>query len=126
VAEDTKDVIRIARVAHEANRALCEAFGDVSQVPWDIAPEWQKLSAVEGVEFALANPDAPASAQHDAWVADKELHGWRFGRSKSAEDKTHPCLIPFEDLSPEQKAKDFIFRAVVAAMSTPRVTEIRG
>lgn len=60
------NVETIARACHEANRGLCLAFGDISQPPWDSAPDWQKESAIKGVEFCIANPEAPASANHDA------------------------------------------------------------
>lgn len=43
-----------ARAAHEANRAYCLALGDTSQPAWDDAPEWQRTSAMKGVEGALA------------------------------------------------------------------------
>ncbi len=108
---------KIAKICHEANKALCEALGDFSQVPWDDAPKWQKGSAVEGVKFNLANPEAPASASHDSWLAEKERTGWKFGPVKDAEKKEHPCFVPYEELPIEQQAKDHLFKSVVAALS---------
>ncbi len=110
-------VEQIAKTCHEANKALCEALGDFSQVPWDDAPQWQKDSAVEGVKFNLANPEAPASASHDSWLAEKERTGWKFGPVKDAEKKEHPCFVPYEELPVEQQAKDHLFKSVVTALS---------
>jgi hypothetical protein len=107
----------IARVCHEANRAWCELTGDRSQKPWDAAEQWQRDSAIAGVKFAIANPDAPASAQHDAWSADKVRDGWRYGETKDASAKTHPCLVPFEQLPEFQQAKDLLFKAIVSALA---------
>lgn len=106
----------IARVCHEANRGLCETHGDRSQVPWDDAPQWQRESCVNGVEFVLANPDAGDAAQHDNWSVQKFADGWVYGPTKDPERKTHPCLVPFSDLPPEQQAKDRLFRAIVIAL----------
>ncbi len=53
----------IAQVCHEANRAYCEAIGDFTQKAWGKAEQWQRDSAIRGVEFAISNPTAPASAQ---------------------------------------------------------------
>lgn len=111
------NVEQIARICHEANKGLCDATGDTSQKTWDGAEDWQRESAVKGVEFALANPDAPDSAQHDAWCADKVAAGWVYGEKKDAGAKTHPCLVPFERLPPEQQAKDVLFKAVVNALA---------
>lgn len=110
----TPDLVSIiARICHEANRAWCSANGDPSQVAWEEAPTWQRDSAIKGVEFALANPDAPDSAQHDAWMADKIADGWVYGEMKDAAAKTHPCLVPFDQLPPEQQIKDRLFRNIV-------------
>lgn len=107
----------IARVCHEANAAWCRTHGDMSQLTWESAAQWQRDSAVAGVQFALANPDAPASAQHDAWSADKIAAGWKYGPVKDAEKKAHPCLVAFEELPPPQQAKDRLFRAIVHALA---------
>jgi hypothetical protein len=110
-------IVGIAAVCHEANRAFCASLGDHSQPTWPEAPEWQADSAKKGVEFALANPDAPDSAQHDAWMADKIADGWVYGPVKDAEKKTHPCIVPFDGLPLEQQAKDKLFRSIVAALA---------
>lgn len=108
---------QIAQICHEANRGLCETVGDNTQVNWYAAEPWQRDSAIKGVEFARANPDAPASAQHDAWTRDKVADGWTYGEVKDATAKTHPCLVPFEQLPPFQQAKDILFRAIVKALA---------
>ena len=106
----------IARVAHETNRAYCESINDFSQIPWDGAPDWQKNSSIKGVEFSLDNPDAPASAQHEAWLKDKISEGWKYGEVKDPEKKEHPCCVPYDELPIEQKVKDALFVGVVRAM----------
>lgn len=111
------DVVDIARVCHEANRSLCDGLGDISQVSWDEAPDWQRDSAVNGVRFNLENPDAPASASHDSWLAEKEATGWKYGPVKDAEKKEHPCFVPYQQLPIEQQAKDHLFKAVCGALS---------
>ena len=107
----------IARAAYEINRAYCEALGDRSQLQWEEAPEWQKKSMIAGVEFHLDNPAAGPSASHDSWVRMKVADGWKFGPVKDVEKKEHPCCVEYHELPQEQKAKDYIFRAVVHALS---------
>lgn len=108
--------MEIAKVCHEANRALCEALGDMSQIPFDAAPLWQVTSALNGVEFNIKNPDAPESAVHDSWLKEKEAAGWKYGETKDEEKKEHPCFVPYDQLPAEQQAKDHLFKAVVAAL----------
>lgn len=108
--------IEIARVCHEVNRAYCRALGDDSQLPWDSAPEWQRRSAIKGVRFIIENDDASPSASHDSWLAEKKREGWVYGPVKDENLKQHPCCVPYEELPVEQKAKDYIFGAVVRSI----------
>ena len=108
--------LAIAMVCHETNRAYCKAIGDDSQPPWETAPAWQTQSAVKGVLFHLEHPEATASASHESWLAEKEATGWKYGPKKDPELKEHPCFVPFDQLPPEQQAKDKLFKAVVDAL----------
>ena len=107
------DVEKIAKVTHEINRAYCQALGDNSQPSWKDAPECQKQSAINGVLFHLQNPSAKPSHSHECWLAEKEAAGWIYGPEKDPEKKQHPCMVPYEQLPVEQKAKDYLFPAVV-------------
>jgi hypothetical protein len=104
---------KIARVCHEVNRAYCQSIGDFSQPSWDEAPEWQRKSAVNGVQFHIDNPEALPSASHDKWLEEKRRDGWKYGAVKNPDTKEHPCFVLYEQLPVEQRAKDFIFTAIV-------------
>ena len=110
---DLKSVEHIAKTCHEINRAYCQAIGDNSQPAWEEAPEWQRASAIKGVQFHIANPDADPAASHQSWYDQKAAEGWSFGLVKNEELKMHPCMVPYNMLPVEQKAKDYLFRATV-------------
>lgn len=104
-----------ARAAHEANRAYCIALGDTSQPAWEAAPEWQRESCIKGVGGVLAGNDPKAS--HASWLAEKERTGWVYGPIRDVEAKTHPCMVPYEELPLDQRAKDRIFVETVRAVA---------
>ncbi len=106
----------IARVCHQINRAYCQALGDFSQPEWKDAPQWQKDSAIAGVQFHLANRYAGPQGSHESWLAQKEKDGWKYGPIKDAEKKEHPCIRPFHELPKEQQAKDYLFRETVLSL----------
>ena len=109
-------VEQIARVCHLTNKAYCEVLGDDSQPTWEDAPDWQKISAMDGVIFRLGNPLAPDWTMHKNWLDQKERDGWTFGAVKDPEKKEHPCMVDFNDLPVTQKAKDTLFSAVVNSL----------
>lgn len=109
------DIQRIARICHEANRAVCVTNGDLSQPDWESAPDWQKASALAGVQFHIDTPYANAQRSHDQWLETKLRDGWRYGATKNPETKEHPCLLPYHALPQGEKVKDDIFRGIVHA-----------
>jgi len=105
-----------AEAAHEINRIYCKAHGDVSQPSWADAPEWQKQSAIKGVEGALAGNTPEQS--HESWLAEKERTGWKYGPVKDVEKKEHPCFVPYSQLPPDQQYKDKLFLDTVRSVAT--------
>ena len=114
---DDEKVIAIARACHNVNKSWCEINGDHTQKSWEEAENWQRESAVKGVQFRLANPNGGVDAQHNAWMADKFADGWIYGEEKDADKKTHPCLVHFAQLPIHQQVKDKLFCGIVDAMS---------
>lgn len=108
-------IIACARAAHEANRAYCTALGDGSQVSWEDAPDWQRRSALLGVEGVLRG-NGPRES-HESWMAQKVADGWTFGPVKDVVNKQHPCMVPYDELPPAQQRKDHVFVCVVQAMA---------
>lgn len=110
-------LIAIAKACHEANKAYCESLGDMSQAPWKLTPGELRASAIHGVEHVLAKPDVTAEQSHQNWMDYKEKDGWVYGPEKNLDKKTHPCMVPFDELPKTQQAKDTLFRSVVLALA---------
>lgn len=114
--------LQVAQVAHEINKSFCESIGDISQPNWTDAPEWQKSSAVNGVQFHIDNPDASPSASHEAWLKEKANNGWKYGLEKNPETKEHPCFTAYENLPVEQRSKDYLFKQIIHSLK-PYINE---
>ena len=107
----------IARVCHQVNKAYCASLGDYTQLDWEAAPQWARDSALVGVNMHLANPAATPEDSHKSWMAQKVAEGWKYGAYKDPLAKLHPCMVPYLQLDANQRAKDYIFRAIVHAIA---------
>jgi ryanodine receptor 2 len=43
---------------------------------------------------------------HEVWAETRINQGWTFGEKRNDDLKTHPCLIPYEELPEEEKEYD--------------------
>lgn len=105
---------QIARVCHEANRALQQMSGEVVNFPWENTSVAMRDSDVDGVEGVLAG-NTPRES-HENWVRYKTAEGWTYGEVKDFAAKTHPCLVDYDDLPEDQRVKDALFGAIVNAL----------
>lgn len=50
--------------------------------------------------------EAIAKNVHEVWAAGRMADGWTYGPERNDALKQHPCLIPYEELSEEEKEFD--------------------
>ena len=47
-----------------------------------------------------------AKNTHETWAAQRLADGWKQGAERNDQEKIHPCLIPYEELSETEKNYD--------------------
>lgn len=109
-------VLQAARICHEALRTYCDVIGDPVLLPWELAPAWQRESSEAGVRSVLRGSITKPSDAHQQWMVHKVADGWKYGPTKDSVTKTHPCIVPFDQLPDRQKRKDHIFFGIVQAL----------
>ncbi len=107
----------IARVCHEANRALRANLGEPAWASWEDTVAEHQESVLDGVNVALTNPALLPEQSHENWLAFKRAAGWEYGPKKSDALRLHPCLVSWSELPVEQRAKDTLFLGIVRAMA---------
>lgn len=43
---------------------------------------------------------------HEVWSAGRMMDGWTYGEERNDARRQHPCLVPYEELSEEEKEYD--------------------
>ena len=114
------DTLQIAEVAHGANRALRRALGEETKLgrgrAWALLDTAFKQRLADGVDQQRLEPVSPEVC-HERWMAAMQNSGWVHGETQDLIMMTHPNLLPWDELPEEQRAKDRLFIAIIAALS---------
>ena len=43
---------------------------------------------------------------HEVWSKGRMDNGWKYGVERNDAEKKHPCLVPYDELSEEEKTYD--------------------
>ena len=68
----------------------------------------QYESLLQGVKFGLQNLDMTPEQNHENWMKCKTEQGWVYGEVKDFKKKTHPDLVPFDELPKIEADKDIM------------------
>ena len=64
-------------------------------------------ASVEIFTFTPGELEILARPEHDRWCESLQAKGWTYGPGpKNPQEKTHPCLVPWEQLSEVERDKD--------------------
>ena len=47
-----------------------------------------------------------AKNTHEVWAQERIAQGWKYGPNRRDDTKEHPCLVPYEELSDDEKVFD--------------------
>ena len=64
------------------------------------------LSEVELPQELVELVEAISKNVHDVWAANRMSEGWSYGPTRDDAKRETPCLVPYEELSDEEKAYD--------------------
>ena len=110
-----KEIITPTEFIYEVARLEAIASGR-SIVPelWSERDEKFRSQMTEYVESLRGKALPTHEEAHDSWWRKYEEMGWVYGAVRDTEKKTHPDMVPFNDLPKDERDKDEIFLALVA------------
>jgi RyR domain len=81
--------------------------------PWEDREEPFRAQFRDVIDM-MCGPDRKTSPEelHDDWWRAYEAMGWRYGPERDTEAKTHPDMVPYDDLEPRERDKDAVFVAL--------------
>jgi RyR domain len=105
---------RRAAFVYEAARIQADAMqAPVVPEPWPQRDEAFRDQFVDVVAM-MCGPDRKTSPEelHDDWVRAYVVMGWRYGPERDPEARTHPDMVPFDQLGALEQSKDAVFIAL--------------
>lgn len=105
---------RRAVFVYEGARLQAEAVdAPVVPEPWAEREQPFRDQFVTVIEM-MCGPDRKSSPEelHDDWVRAYEAMGWAYGPERNIEAKTHPDMVPFDELEQREQDKDAVFVAL--------------
>jgi hypothetical protein len=113
ISEKKKEII--TKLIYEAAR-LEAIWSKRSIVPekWEERDKEFRRQMIEVVEKYLTMEKLPTPEEaHNSWMKSYFEMGWKYGEKRDIEKKTHPDLVPFDDLPQDEKDKDAVFLALI-------------
>lgn len=106
--------IRRAIFVYEAARLQAWAVdAPVVPEPWNQRDEAFRSQFLDVVAM-MCGPNRKSWPEelHDDWVRAYEAMGWKYGPTRDVEAKTHPDMVPFDQLEQREQEKDAVFLAL--------------
>lgn len=114
---DHVDWNRVSQWVYEAGRVNDKLCGRPIQVePWEVREEPFRQQFIEAVRTFCSQEIIPTpDALHESWMKKYYEMGWTYGPVRDPIAKTHPDLVPFNQLDPKERDKDYVFSALLLA-----------
>ena len=109
---------KIAKIIYEATRLEAE-WSKRSIVPerWGKRDEKFREQFVKIIDKYLSQDKLPTPEEaHNSWVQSYLDMGWKYGKERDVAKMTHPDILPFYQLSKDERDKDAIFLIVIWAI----------
>ena len=106
---------KLAEYIYEATRVEAE-WSKRPIVPelWENRDDKFRKQFVDIIAKYMSMDKLPTPAEaHESWNQSYYKMGWKYGEVRDVEAKTHPDLLPFDELSQPERDKDAIFLAFV-------------
>jgi len=120
------NLTHVAAAYWAAYQVILDAMGGLPAPPWLAADNSKREQLVNGVIFHTENPNAAPADSHEHWRKYMEARGYQYGDEFNVKEKTHPAMIPFDQLPPEIKITHHLFAAVCKALIPFAKRDTRG
>jgi len=103
---------KIASIVHSVTMRFPRSDGSYPE-SWGNIPYDAQKQAADAVERVAEGKHQSPEELHILWGELNMRNGWSYGEKWCPIKKTHPCMVPYDQLSDAQKLKDEIWGTLV-------------
>jgi RyR domain len=89
-----------------SNRRFAEGIGEKLEAAGCALRPTSRGESSQPFRFTDPEVEELARIEHERWMSDLLRDGWRWGTVKDAATKEHPLLVPWSELSEDDRDKD--------------------
>lgn len=115
-----KEIVSIDKILNEESMKAARQqhefyYKQYGGTPWEKLDSFKRYSNVSSSDFMytvnrLFEKNVPfetiAELEHIRWCRYHYIHNWKYGEETDSSKRLHKCLMPFSELSEEEKLKD--------------------
>jgi len=106
---------RMAQLVYETGRLEARLMQrPIVADPWGERDEDFRQRFCDRLTDILTQAELPNPEEaHEEWVKEYKEMGWTYGPRRDPEAKTHPDMVPYNQLPKAEREKDAVFLALV-------------
>jgi len=104
---------KLAEATVRANSTYRQYACGENETPWETMDNDARKEVINAVARTLAARVETPEQCHLNWMEVRQAHGWTYGEMEDREHKVSPNILPWEQLTPQAKAKSELFLSIL-------------
>jgi hypothetical protein len=119
--DETRDVSagQGVEIVYDLLRSFNRTFHNQVLPTFAEAEEWEQAAASSSFVYVRDHPDLSPPEIHAEWLGTMRDQGWEHVEEMDAEKRTHPHMVPWDELPPWARRMLYITVTVIHILAFP-------
>lgn len=85
-------------------------------IGYKISPVKNEELEIPYLQLTDTEIEIMSKIEHDRWCCERRLNGWTYGKTRNNEQKHHPSLLPFDELTDDDREKNRVLTRLIPVL----------